>query len=303
MQSPLITVFTPTFNRASYLIRLYQSLVKQTFSSFEWLIVDDGSDDDTAEVVARLRAESRMTIRYEAQPNSGKHIAINKGAVLAAGELFFIVDSDDILPKNALSIIGSQWQRLQAEGKAEQYGGLCGLRTYTDGTVIGGDVDYQTLDASLIKYRYRMGYKGDKAEVFRTDLIRSHPFPIIAGEKFCTEALVWNRIGAVYPFRFFNAGIYTCEYLAGGLSANSFRLRRESPQYASLYYAELLNMPGVVFGHRIRAAINFWRFALYNKKDGVREKYRLANQPWSIVMLPVGYFLYCITKLKYKTGK
>lgn len=303
MQTPLITVFTPTFNRASYLVRLHQSLEKQVFTSFEWLIVDDGSDDGTAEVVDRLRKESSVAIRYEVQLNSGKHIAINKGAALAEGELFFIVDSDDVLPEHALSTIDDHWKRLRAEGRAERYAGLCGLRTYPDGTVIGGDVDYDTLDASLIKYRYRMGYKGDKAEVFRTDIIRSHPFPVITGETFCTEALVWNRIGAAYPFRFFNVGIYTCEYLAGGLSAHSFRLRRENPRYASLYYAELMNIPDIAFRHRIRSAINFWRFALYNKQDSFWKKYRLANQPWSIAMLPVGYFLYCIAKLKHKTGK
>lgn len=303
MQSPFITVFTPTFNRASHLIRLYESLVNQVFTSFEWVIVDDGSDDDTAEVVARLRAENRVEIIYQAQQNSGKHIAINVGAVLATGELFFIVDSDDILPMNALSIIHHHWQALLAEGKSERYAGLCGLRVYHNGSVIGGDVDYQVLDASLPDYRYRMGYRGDKAEVFRTDILRRYPFPVIDGEKFCTEALVWNRIGRAYQLRFFDEGIYICEYLAGGLSANSFRLRKMNPRYACLYYAELLNMPGIAFGQRLRAAINFWRFAFYNHVDDFSEKYRSANQPWSIVVLPVCYFLYCITKLKDKTRK
>lgn len=303
MQSPFITVFTPTFNRAEHLIRLYESLVKQDFRSFEWVIVDDGSDDNTADVVARFRTENRVAIHYEVQPNSGKHIAINRGAVLAAGELFFIVDSDDMLPERALSSIHGHWQRLLAEGNVAQYAGLCGLRLYPSGTVIGGGVDYEVLDASLIDYRYRKGYRGDKAEVFRTDIVRSYPFPVIVGEKFCTEALVWNRIGLAYQFRFFNEGIYMCEYLEGGLSANSFHLRRESPRYASLYYAELLNMPGISFRQRLRAAINFWRFAVYNKKDSFGEKYRLANQPWSIAVLPVGYFLYCMRKLRGKTVK
>src|SRR5690606_37741525 len=98
--------------------------------------------------------------------------------------------------------------------------------------------------------------------------------------------LVWNRIGVRYLFRFFNAGIYLCEYLEGGLSANSFRLRRTSPRYACLYYAELLNTPDLTIRQRVRTAINFWRFALYNKKDTFGEKYRLVNQPWSIAVLP-----------------
>ena len=302
MQAPLITVFTPTFNRSSYLVRLYQSLEKQTFTSFEWLILDDGSEDDTAEVVMRLQLENNMTIRYVAQANAGKHIAINSGARLAAGELFFIVDSDDILPEGALATIDGHWQALLKTGEEEQYGGLCGLRTYSDGAIIGGGVDYQLLDTSLITYRYRMGYQGDKAEVFRTSILRAYPFPVIAGEKFCTEALVWNRIGKTYKFRFFNTGIYICEYLEGGLSANSFQLRKGSPRYASLYYAELLNTPGVTFVNRMRAAVNFWRFAMYNRQDSFWEKCKLVNRPWSIAMFPIGYFLYCVVQLKHKVG-
>lgn len=303
MQAPFITVFTPTFNRASHLIRLYQSLVNQLFTVFEWVIVDDGSDDNTSSVVAQLQAEGRIGITYYAQQNSGKHIAINNGVVLAAGELFFIVDSDDILPQNALAIIHRQWQALLAEGNAASYAGLCGLRLYHDGAVIGGGVDYKVLDASLLDYRYRMGYQGDKAEVFRTDILRAYPFPIIAGEKFCTEALVWNRVGQHYQLRFFNEGIYICEYLPGGLSANSFYLRRANPRYACLYYSELLNMPDIPFGQRLRAAINFWTFAMYNQKDSFGEKYRLVNRPWSIVVLPVCYLLYCISKIREKSVK
>lgn len=300
MQSPIITVFTPTFNRASHLIKLYDSLVNQSFPYYEWIIVDDGSNDDTAEVVARFRAENRVKVSYHFQQNSGKHIAINRGVELAAGELFFIVDSDDLLPKDALSVIHRHWQALLVDGDEERYAGLCGLRLDQDGTVIGGSVDYQVLDVSLLDYRYRMGYQGDKAEVFRTDILRAYPFPVIADEKFCTEALVWNRIGQKYWLRFFNAGIYTCEYLAGGLSANSFSLRKKSPRYACLYYSELLNTAGIPFSQRLRAATNFWRFALYNQKDDFIEKYRLANQPWSVLVLPVCYFLYCMTKLRAK---
>src|SRR5690606_23409068 len=106
--------------------------------------------------------------------------------------------------KDALAIIYQHWQALLAAGKGERYAGLCGLRTYKDGAVIGGDVDYNVLDVSLLDYRYRMGYQGDKAEVFLTNILRAYPFPDIPGEKFCTEALVWNRIGKKYILRFFN---------------------------------------------------------------------------------------------------
>ena len=94
----MITVFTPTYNRAYSLPRLYESLQKQTFKDFEWLIVDDGSTDNTVDMVTGWSKEGKLTIRYIQMTNGGKHRAINKGVALAKGKLFFIVDSDDWLP-------------------------------------------------------------------------------------------------------------------------------------------------------------------------------------------------------------
>ncbi len=302
MQSPIFTIFTPTYNRASHLILLYECIKNQLFKSFEWIIVDDGSDDATAGVVNTFISENEVNIIYHFQQNSGKHIAINHGVELAAGKLFFIVDSDDLLPEDSLLIIHNHWQRLLMAGDVQRYAGLCGLRVFKNGEVIGGNVDYQVLDASVLEYRYRMGYRGDKAEVFRTDVLKAYPFPDIEGEKFCTEALVWNRIGQLYQLRFFNECIYICEYLPEGLSARSFYLRKTNPRYASLYYAELANTPGVSYYQRIRAAVNFWRFALYNRRDKFAEKYRLVNRPWSIITLPICYLLYCFDNLRDKTN-
>ena len=90
-----ITVFTPSFNRAHLLSRLYDSLLKQTTNDFEWLIVDDGSTDDTETKVEEFINKGELPIRYYKQQNGGKHRAINTGVQLASGELFFIVDSDD----------------------------------------------------------------------------------------------------------------------------------------------------------------------------------------------------------------
>jgi glycosyltransferase involved in cell wall biosynthesis len=302
MQSPFVTIFTPTYNRAAHLALLYACIKSQSFTSFEWIIVDDGSDDATAEVVNKFISESEVNITYQYQQNSGKHIAINNGIKLAAGELFFIVDSDDLLPEDSLSIIHNHWHRLLMDGDVQRFAGLCGLRAAKNGHVIGGNVDYSVLDASVLEYRYRKGYVGDKAEVYRTDVLRAYPFPSIEGEKFCTEALVWNRIGQSYQLRFFNERIYTCEYLPGGLSARSFHLRKTSPRYASLYYAELINTCELSYYQRIRAMVNFWRFALYNSKDKFSEKYRLINRPWSLIIFPVCYFLYCFDNLRNKTN-
>ncbi|MFC3199218.1 glycosyltransferase family 2 protein [Parapedobacter deserti] len=297
-----ITVFTPTYNRCNYLSRLYASLKLQARFLHEWLIVDDGSNDGTAALVNDFISEGALSISYHYQANAGKHRAINKGVQLAKGALFFIVDSDDYLPGHALMEISSRWSAVLQKPNPKEYAGICGLRIDENGAVVGGKVDYDVLDTTTVDYRYRRGYQGDKAEVYRTDILRAYPFPDIEGEKFCTEALVWNRIAASYRLVFFNKGIYVGNYLADGLSAKSFRLRKTNPQYASLYYAEFLNNEQIPCVHRLKSAVNFWRFAVYDQKHTFRHKRKMVKQQWTMVFLPLCYTLCLIDRLKSKSG-
>ena len=121
----LVTIFTPTYNRAYRLTALYESLCSQTCKDFEWLIVDDGSSDNTEELVNGWINENKIDIRYIKQQNGGKHRAINNGVKNARGILFFIVDSDDILPDNSIDRVAVHYKMI--EGKSE-FGGLCGLK-------------------------------------------------------------------------------------------------------------------------------------------------------------------------------
>ena len=298
MEATQITVFTPTYNRASHLVRLYGSILQQQYDTFEWLIVDDGSTDDTRRVVEGFKEEGQVTIRYFFQQNSGKHIAINTGVKEASGELFFIVDSDDLLLDGALQEINKVWQTLRRACGGRGYAGICGLRRFENGEVIGGAVDYQVLDTSILDYRYNRKYKGDKAEVFVTEVLADYPFPTIEGEKFCTEGLVWNRIGLSYNMRFFNEPLYITEFLDGGLTSRSLQLRKENPQYAMLFYSELLNMPRVAFRYKLRAALNFWRFSVYDRQHSLWEKIRQVRQFWAVGLLPIGYGLYFLGSLR-----
>ena len=101
-----ITVFTPTYNRSYIIERLYHSLKRQTFRDFEWIVIDDGSTDDTELRFTQIQNDSNdFPIHYIKTANGGKHRAINKGVTRASGELFYIVDSDDFLPDDALEII------------------------------------------------------------------------------------------------------------------------------------------------------------------------------------------------------
>ena len=271
----MITVFTPTYNRAHMLPALYESLKRQSYLAFEWLIVDDGSTDNTRDIVANWIDEGQLSIRYYCQMNGGKHRAINKGVGLAKGNWFFIVDSDDTLTENALES-ASKW--MESVEDDETFAGVSGMRK------IGGratHVKFDVLDISPLRISNYI--RADKAEIFKTEILKTYPFPDILGEMFCAESLIWNRIGLRYKLRYVNEVIYICHYFEDGLTRKSLRLRRESPTYSSMNYKEQMeNMPTPK--NKIRAAINYWRFVWFTKDY---DKYR--NIPlWAYLLLPIG---------------
>lgn len=191
----MVTVFTPTYNRAYILNNLYQSLCRQSYGDFEWLIVDDGSTDNTEGLIASWLDEGEISLRYIKQLNSGKHRAINRGIQEANGNLFFIVDSDDYLADNTIERILFFYESIKDNN---QFAGLSGMRAYPSGERIGGEFPFYILKASTLELRMKYHISGDMAEVYKTDILRQYPFPEFAGERFCPEALVWNRVAQKY---------------------------------------------------------------------------------------------------------
>ena len=216
---PFITIFTPTYNRRNLIERLYQSLLVQTVTNFEWLVIDDGSTDDTEKFFAKLSStEHPFPIRYIKQNNGGKHRAINKGVQNANGELFFIVDSDDYLTENAIEKI-NQW--ITTLDNSHKWAGISGLRGFSKNSVVGQHSDFSYIDAKNNERR-KYNLLGDKAEVYFTDVLKQHPFPEIPGENFISEEIVWNAIARDgYYLRWFNEIIYICDYLEGGLTKDN----------------------------------------------------------------------------------
>ena len=248
----MVTIFTPTYNRAHLLPNLYRSLCSLTSRDFEWLIIDDGSTDNTRVVVDNWIKDSNFTIRYFYQPNGGKFRAMNRGFEEAKGELFFIVDSDDTLVPTAIDSVLREFKAIEGDNT---FAGVSGLKAFPDGTPTGGFLDKSYYDW----YMYERVYNYDMAEVYKTEILRKYPFPDIAGEKFCAESLIWNRIGLKYRVRYFNEVIYYCEYLEGGLSDSFVKNKRRSPSYTTLLYKEQMN-PKFNLKLRMKSAINYWRY-------------------------------------------
>jgi len=280
----MITVLTPTYNRASLLINLYQSLIKQDFGDFEWVIVDDGSVDATTDIVDQFIQERQIVITYIKQANGGKHRALNRGVKEAKGELVLIVDSDDSLPINSLSIIYSHYLDIKDNSSI---GGVCGLMAHHDGTIIGERKICSSMNLSSMEMRYKYGFVGDVCEVFKTDVLREFPFPEIENEKFCPEALVWNRIATKYKLHYFNEVIYYRDYLDDGLTSKIVRIRMNSPIASMICYAELHQLD-IPFKDKFKAAINYWRFRLCYSGSS---SYPSLSGLWNAVA-PLGWLMH-----------
>lgn len=213
---PKFTVFTPTYNRAHHIGFLYESLVRQTYKDFEWLIVDDGSTDDTKELVQSYVTEDKITIRYIYKNNGGKHTAINLGLQQAEGELFFIVDSDDVLTEDALQTLHNKEQHLSANVV-----GLVGMRGFKQsGKAMTRSFDKSELIASSVEFTYQYGFMEETAICVKTGIAKKYPFPEFEDEKFCPESLLWNKLSRQYQFYYFDTIIYLGDYLEGGLTDN-----------------------------------------------------------------------------------
>lgn len=284
----LVTVTTPTYNRAGLLPRLYQSLCRQTCADFEWLVVDDGSTDDTGQVVENFMTEGKIAIRYFSKPNGGKHTAVNMAAREARGELLFIADSDDWLPDTAIEKVKQYFSPIRDN---KEYAGICGLDSYPDGRVIGNGLSKDMIDASYLEIRDQYQVGGDMKEVYRTSTLREYPFPEIEGETFCSEALIWNRIAEKYKLRYFNDIIYIAEYQSDGITASITKARIKNPVSTMMTYAEWIRY-SIPVTRKIRYAINYWRFAFYSKR-------RVAISSWTLLFAPLGWIMHIMDKRKF----
>ena len=212
-----LTILTPTYNRSYILGRLYESLVNQTDKDFEWMIIDDGSNDDTEILVNEYIKSNEINVRYIKQANGGKHRALNTGIRAIDSELTFIVDSDDYLLPNAVEEIFKLHKVYMDDNS------VCGysfLRCFPDLSINGQQFPESPYISDYVSCRLNDGVKGDKAEVYKTSILAQYPFLEIPGEKFLFEDYVWIQMAAKYKTIHVNIPIYVGDYLDDGLTKN-----------------------------------------------------------------------------------
>src|SRR4028119_2117569 len=225
----LFTVFTPTYNRAHTLHRVYDSLKAQTYRDFEWLIVDDGSTDDTKQLVEQWQKEANFPIRYIYQENAGKHVACNRGVREAKGELFLTFDSDDACVPEALERFKYHWDSIP-EDKRDNFSAVTALCVDQDGKLVGNTFPFDITDSNSIEIHTKYNSFGDKWGFQRTEVLKEFPFPEFPGEKFIAEGIVWNRLSSKYQTRYVNEKLKIVEYREDGITASSARMRARHPR-------------------------------------------------------------------------
>ncbi len=242
MNTYKLTVFTPTYNRAYILPKLYASLQRQRFVDFEWLVVDDGSADQTDQLFSQwLEEENSFGIRYIRQNNGGKHRAVNHGLQEARGEYFMVMDSDDYLTDDALEKVAAWLDSISGDPQIIGITANKGTSaTETPNALFPQSyLDRSLLEMNIFEQDGKKVLAGERVMVFRTDIHRKFPYPEYEGENFMTEAVAYNRMAnAGYKLRFYNDIIWIYEYRDDGLTKNGNRIYINNPRGYGLWRKE-----------------------------------------------------------------
>lgn len=257
-----ITVFTPTYNRAYILGKLFDSLKQQKYTNFEWLIVDDGSTDNTEEIISRFISESpQFPIRYFKKENGGKSRAVNYALNYAQGELFFIVDSDDILTDDALEKI-VYWESTIQDRK-ESFCGVCGNKGHSVSESPNEELPGEYVDAFCTeRYSDKKYLSGERAYVVYTEIFKKYLYPEYGNERFITDCIAFdNMADAGYQIRYFQDIIWIFEYLDDGLThqaTGSNNIYINNPYGYGLFYRKRMEYMKVKGYKKLIALYSFY---------------------------------------------
>lgn len=225
-QMETVCIFTPTYNRAYTLGTLFESLRQQSSQQFYWLIVDDGSTDDTESLVSQFSETSPFRIEYVKQKNGGKQRAHNTGVDHCESELFFCVDSDDVLTPFAVETILKAWDRYRDDASVAGLVGLCG---HDMDTPLGTSMPKDVGTITFWDLYYKKGHKGDSAPIHRTEILKKYPFFVADGEKFMAETYVYHQIDQAYTLGVIDRVLIIREYLEDGYTHNVRKVTRQNP--------------------------------------------------------------------------
>lgn len=291
----LLTIFTPTYNRAYSLHLCYESLLRQTCKDFIWLIIDDGSSDGTKELVDRWKKNKNgFKIKYVYKENGGMHTGHNKAYELMQTELNVCIDSDDYMTDNAVEKIKKIW----IENKDKKYSGIVALDIKSNGDVIGTELPKKK-SIKLYDF-YNNGGKGDKKLIYRTEVMKQYPpYPVFEGEKFVSLGYKYLLADQDYELLVLNEAICVVEYMEDGSSLNMFRQYYNNPKGFAFIRKEHMKYNDNFFKN-VKTCIHYVSSSLLCKN------YRFIKESpkkiLTILTIPMGFLLSKIIKIKCKEG-
>lgn len=223
-----ITVFTTTYNRAYVLPQLYKSLCSQTSKGFQWLVVNDGSTDNTECLIKEWIDEGKLDIRYIYKKNGGMHSGHNVAYANIETELNVCIDSDDYMPENAIETILEFW----AKNKDQKYAGILGLDIYKDGRLVSNKKFPDNVKGGkYYQLRGKYGMRGDIKFVYRTEIIKKYPsYPEFPNESFTPLGYKYLLIDQDYDMLFLNEPLCVVDYMADGSTRNIFKQYINNPK-------------------------------------------------------------------------
>lgn len=289
-----ITILTATYNRGYLLGKVYNSLVKQKDKDFEWLIIDDGSTDDTAKIVASF-PQNKFMINYIRKDNGGKHTALNYSHRYVKGKYVMVLDSDDLLADDAISIIKSYILQYDSDDKI---GGFSFERGTFEGESYAGKSVKCDFVSNAIDYRINLNVKGDQAEVFKTEVFKKYIFPVFKNEKYVGEDYLHINMAYSYNMVYSNKIIRISDYRQDGLTAAGRKMLISNPLggqiHGSLYFSKRFQLK-----YRVKGMMLYICYGLFAGQSIVNMYSNVGYKTLFGINLPLGILLYLYWRLKY----
>lgn len=296
-----ITVFTPAYNRADLLGRCFESMKRQTRKDFIWMIIDDGSKDNTREVVESwLREPLDFELQYFYKENGGLHTAYNEAIARIETELCVCIDSDDFMPDDAIEKILAFWE----EQGSDEYAGIVGLDFDLDGQVIGDPLPEQKtvnlIDLHTGKYPI---VNGDRTNVVRTELYRKFaPMKVFLGEKNFNPHYMHLQISLEYDFLVLNENLRFVDYQPQGMTNSMLWQYRNSPNSFAEIRKLYLSFPNSPLKYRVRHSVHL-ASSCFLAGNGLRSVKESPRKGLALLALPVGFALSCYVRMKVKNPR
>ena len=290
-----LSVITPVYNRAELLERCYSSLCVQSSRDFEWIVVNDGSTDETGSVMRGITAaNTTFPIRYIEKENGGKHTALNASHPYIRGKYVLILDSDDILTEDAVEQALLAWRPWEKEPEV----GIVTLLKGSDREHPNCYAREENKPVDIMSYPRVCPVSGDACEVIRTELFLRYPFPVFPGERFLAEGALWGRVSFTHKCVYVNRVIYLSEYLEGGLTASGRAMRIRNP-LGGMFHANLYMAKKNSLRTRIKNGLLYTTYGFFAKLNPRQMAEDCDHKPLMRLCLPFGWLLYRYWKKKY----